>query len=1439
MASALEGDEFGRFYQVEGLTFQQSTSRRLATYNFEGLYIDDIIIGFAERGEIVTHPAGSPTNNSNFIANPYSFPDDIDVGNYQLEIRRGTEYALASSSFHSQTPILDTNDRLNNKLTVTIPDGSLLFDGQKFQLSDGVNTATFEFADLDLVVGDANFGIATGTPQLPNFAVGFRATESSSVIAGRLRDLLNSTAVRNHFTRGISAATADGLVTGTSGRSSEVNLFGSIAANTRGDVSTGFNILGTLIFQNFSRPTEEFVFTGDQNVNRLQGSIQIAQNFIFDTLDTGILVDDDRRRVGDNPVVGVPRSLPTRNDDLQTRGVAIVNNVIAHFGDAGIVLNGDDNNGAGPLAAVPFHRIINNTIYGGLTQNGDGVRVSNNVDPTLLNNIIANTDVAINNATGGNNIVVSRSAYQNNGTNGINGTNAQLLFGGEPLFVDPSTNNFYLAAGARPIDSARNQFDDRDPIVQVGTSIGVPRSNLLAPLFDAYGQFRTNDQATPNTGEGNPPFFDRGAIEREDISGPTARLIAPEDNDGAGFDLDPDATEVFLENTVIRQFIVGLDDTGIGIDDTSVNITTVQLLLNGSLLTEGVDYLFRYNANTKQITLEAASGVFAFGTYRINLINQNGVRDLAGNNLAANRQPAGTTAFDITLSPPPVITVAPVTIAEGDSGSTFADFIVTLSGPTRLGVTVNIQTADGTAISAPGPDQDYVAQPLQQFVFDINNDPNLDGDNNPLTQRLRVEVIGDVRVEGDETFLVNLTDAVNATIATGSTSVLGTINDDDLVIRLTPADQTALEGDTGTSDMTFMISLFAKDAMGNPTIPAPPRGFDVSVTYTTSDGTALAGQDYVATTGTVTIFGADNTATFTVPIMGDVIQEVPILEFFNVTLSNPISAGIQAGFGQVIGTIRDDDPKFSINNALVLEGDSGNRTMVFTVSLSSPVVAPVTIEFNTQDGIALAGQDYVATSGSLTFDPLVDPNLDGDNNPLTQQVIVNVIGDMVAEGNQTFNVVLSNPSAGGIAPGMGTGLGTILEDDPRITINDVQIVEGSSGTTNAVFTVTLSEAAQSDVTVDFTTSIGNGVAAPPVGSVFEREPNDALASPEALDSRAFVTTVNPNITDTQGVPTTLPHVTILGRGNGTFDFYSFTGTAGDRVILDIDGATFDSQLFLFDSAGNVVASNDDGFINGGLNGDALDAGSLSTEDSFLEFVLQSSGTYTVGVGRFDSVATTSGLMAGASGFSIEDGDQYNLHVAIEDFSAPPTGTVIEVEPNDTFAAPQNLDGAGFTIANNPNINNQTGMNVSTTTPYVIVSGTGNNTPDYYSFTATAGQIGIFDIDGTSGIDSFLTLFRPDGSVLASNDDNQSGGDVGSVTSLDSFLQVVFPTTGTYRIQVTELSASVCFHWRNLHAERCHRRTCVGKRRYSGRPGASRRHRQSDQRLYHDDGNLDD
>ena len=223
---------------------------------------------------------------------------------------------------------------------------------------------------------------------------------------------------------------------------------------------------------------------------------------------------------------------------------------------------------------------------------------------------------------------------------------------------------------------------------------------------------------------------------------------------------------------------------------------------------------------------------------------------------------------------------------------------------------------------------------------------------------------------------------------------------------LSVADATVTEGNSGTSDLAFTVTLSA--AATSP----------VTVAYATANGTATAGSDYAASAGTLTFAAGETSKVVHVQVTGDTAVEAN--ETLTLTLSSPNGATI--AHGTATGTIVNDDtaplPTLSIGDSSFAEGSAAAPGHgAFTVTLSAAATAPVTVHFATADGTATAGSDYVAQSGTLTFAA-------GE----TQKTItVAAIGDSTVEANEGFTVTLSSPTGATIAH--GTGSGTIVNDD--------------------------------------------------------------------------------------------------------------------------------------------------------------------------------------------------------------------------------------------------------------------------------------------------------------------------------------------------------------------------------------------------------------------------
>jgi hypothetical protein len=165
-------------------------------------------------------------------------------------------------------------------------------------------------------------------------------------------------------------------------------------------------------------------------------------------------------------------------------------------------------------------------------------------------------------------------------------------------------------------------------------------------------------------------------------------------------------------------------------------------------------------------------------------------------------------------------------------------------------------------------------------------------------------------------------------------------------------------------------------------------------------------------------------------------------------------------------------PSISVREVVVTEGNSGTTQATFVVELSGPSAQSVSFSFATANGTATAGSDYVARSDASTFAP----------GEVVKPVVVLVNGDTVDEQQETFFLDISNVQNATVSSNRGNGF--IVDDDgPTISINDVSVTEGNSGTKAATFTLTLSGPSVEAIAVRVVTTPGTATAATDYNSI--------------------------------------------------------------------------------------------------------------------------------------------------------------------------------------------------------------------------------------------------------------------------------------------------------------------------------------------------------------------
>ena len=303
--------------------------------------------------------------------------------------------------------------------------------------------------------------------------------------------------------------------------------------------------------------------------------------------------------------------------------------------------------------------------------------------------------------------------------------------------------------------------------------------------------------------------------------------------------------------------------------------------------------------------------------------------------------PVGVIESDFTAN----VSVTGVSVQEGDTGVTTAQVQVSINAADPFAdMSVELSTSDATGVAG----EDYEALGPTTILFESGT--------TTLSQTVPINIIGDFDIELDESFTVNLTNpSVNVSIA-GDSDVV-TIENDDLA-AISVSDVAASEGDSGTSNFTFNI-----------TIDQAHPSETISVSYQTQDISAVDPEDFVGVNGQVDFAaGAQQlTSPVTVSVVGDTIVE-PDEAFAFVLSSASANASILDGIG--LGTIINDDSQMALDctNAFVNPG-----------MLWPPNHKLVTISF----GGVLGGDGNAAEFAvtSVYQDELVDGLGDGDTSP--------------------------------------------------------------------------------------------------------------------------------------------------------------------------------------------------------------------------------------------------------------------------------------------------------------------------------------------------------------------------------------------------------------------------------------------------------------------------
>jgi chitinase len=191
---------------------------------------------------------------------------------------------------------------------------------------------------------------------------------------------------------------------------------------------------------------------------------------------------------------------------------------------------------------------------------------------------------------------------------------------------------------------------------------------------------------------------------------------------------------------------------------------------------------------------------------------------------------------------------------------------------------------------------------------------------------------------------------------------------------------------------------------------ASPVGFR----YATSDGTATAPLDYIATSGILIFAPGETSKTVTVPVVRDQIADPG--ETFTLRLTDGFGATIRSAVATILESDRLPQPLVLVDDISVAEGNSGTTDATFNVRLSFASTLPVVVAWRTENGTARDDSDYTAGIGTLTFAP----------GETSLPVTVKISGDTTIEPNETFRIAIIGTS--NAIAGSGASC-TIINDD--------------------------------------------------------------------------------------------------------------------------------------------------------------------------------------------------------------------------------------------------------------------------------------------------------------------------------------------------------------------------------------------------------------------------
>jgi hypothetical protein len=383
-------------------------------------------------------------------------------------------------------------------------------------------------------------------------------------------------------------------------------------------------------------------------------------------------------------------------------------------------------------------------------------------------------------------------------------------------------------------------------------------------------------------------------------------------------------------------------------------------------------------------------------------------------------KPLLTVTYTIPDAPPPppppplpVVSIAaevPDPQTEGPNAQ--ISFTVTLDQATTQPVTINYATLDGTAMAG----SDFVGIANGTITFAPGE----------TSKTITIDLLDDTLVESAESFSLKLTSATNATVSSTHNTATGSIADNDTppppplpVVSIgagSPNPQT--EGSNAQISFTLNLDKASSQA--------------VTVDYSTINGTATAGSDFVGiANGLITFAPGETTKTITVDLLDD--TQVESLETFTVKVNSATNATVSSANNTTSGNIADNDTAPTPSGPIVsiqpkdvdIQTEGSGTTISFTLTLSEAVDYNVKARYSTVSGTAQEGKDFVAlVDQSITFLP----------GQTSKTIKVSLLDDAVVENLEAFTIKIDSTTKATISSTNHTATGYIFDNDAPASV---------------------------------------------------------------------------------------------------------------------------------------------------------------------------------------------------------------------------------------------------------------------------------------------------------------------------------------------------------------------------------------------------------------------